>query len=233
MSTLFLIPVPIADDALNTLSPSVVEVVGRLDTFIVERAKTARYWVKAIGAARPLPEMVFVEIGENGASDEAAKTLNDAFKNGRDVGLMSEAGCPGVADPGALIVALAHRIGMRVVPLSGPSSILLGLMASGLSGQKFAFHGYLSPKRPELASTLRRLETVAKQQQQTQIFIETPYRAQMVLEVAAESLQADTRFVVAQDITGIHERIISQTIRDWKKQPLPALAKAPAIFLLG
>ena len=146
--------------------------------------------------------------------------------------MLSEAGCPGVADPGAAIVALAHREGVKVVPLVGPSSILLALMASGMNGQRFAFNGYLPPKRPELAKELRRLENLSRQQEQTQIFIETPYRSQMVLEVALESLQATTIFGVAQDITGEAEFIRSLSIKDWNKSGKKMLEKLPGVFLI-
>lgn len=232
MTTLYLIPVPIAEDSLHTLPEYVLDVVRDLDCFIVERAKTARHFVKSTGPKRPLQEMTFVEIGEQDHR-EAEQTLRDAAAAGRDVGLLSEAGCPGVADPGALIVAQAHRAGLRVKPLVGPSSLLLALMASGMNGQRFAFHGYLSPKRPELAKDLRRLEQLARQYKQTQLFIETPYRSQMVLEVALESLQPDTIFSVAQDITGAQEWIRALPVRAWKKAPPVELAKAPAVFLIN
>jgi 16S rRNA (cytidine1402-2'-O)-methyltransferase len=231
MTTLYLIPVPIAEDALNTIPQAVAEIARNLDCFIVERAKTARHFIKSLEPARPIQEMIFVEISERDHKD-AEKVLRDAIAAGKDVGLMSEAGCPGVADPGAVIVALAHRAGVRVKPLVGPSSLLLALMASGMNGQRFAFHGYLTPKRPELGKELRRLEQLARQHDQTQIFIETPYRSQMVLEVALASLMPETPFGVAQDITGKDEWIRSLPIRDWKKAEKVDLAKAPAVFMI-
>ncbi len=230
---LFLIPTPIAENAWHTISPEVINRVHLLGVFIVERAKTARHFVKDIKHPRPIQELIFTELSDNSDAKAASETFMNALKSGQDIGLLSEAGCPGVADPGAAIVALAHREGVQVVPLTGPSSILLSLMASGLNGQSFAFQGYLSPKRPELARDLRRLEQSVWQQNQTQIFIETPYRSQMVLEVALESLRPDTMFVVAQDITGNQELIKGQTIKQWKKSPLPALQKLPAVFLIG
>jgi 16S rRNA (cytidine1402-2'-O)-methyltransferase len=233
-SSLYLLPTPIADDALHTLPAYLVEKVRGIDVFIVERAKTARHFVKSTQPAKPISELVFVELPDHDPNDKAAEeAFMDAVGRGMDVGMLSEAGCPGVADPGADIVALAHKMGVRVVPMVGPSSILLALMASGLNGQSFAFQGYLSPKRPELARDLRRLEQSVKQHKQTQIFIETPYRAQMVLEVALEALQPDTRFCVAQDLTGSGELVLSLLVRDWKKRPAVALGKSPAVFLLG
>jgi 16S rRNA (cytidine1402-2'-O)-methyltransferase len=230
--TLYLIPTPIAENALHTLPPYVQEVARGLEIFIVERAKTARHFIKNLNPPRPIQEIIFAELTENHNFGEAEKVFLEAIKAGKDVGLLSEAGCPGVADPGAAIVALAHREGVKVVPLVGPSSLLLALMASGMNGQRFAFHGYLSPKRPELARDLRRLEYLSRQHDQTQIFIETPYRSQMVLEVALENLAADTFFGVAQDLTGAGELIRSLPVRDWKKLEKKDLEKLPAVFLV-
>ncbi len=238
---LYLIPVPIAENALHTIPPYVQDIARRLEVFIVERAKTARHFIKSIGPERPLPELVFVEMPQHetdvankrGPADNEAETIFlQAIAAGKDVGLLSEAGCPGVADPGAHIVALAHRKGVKVVPLVGPSSLLLALMASGMNGQKFAFHGYLSAKRPELATDLRRLENQARQQNQTQLFIETPYRSQMVVDVALETLQPTTVFGLAQDLSGAAELVRSLPVRDWKKEK-PVLGKLPCVFMMG
>ena len=229
--TLYLIPVPIAENALHTLPPYVLEIARQLDVFIVERAKTARHFIKSLGPARPIQEMIFTEIGENQSLEEAEKTFREALQAGKNIGLLSEAGCPGVADPGAEIVARAHREGVKVVPLVGPSSLLLALMASGMNGQSFTFHGYLSPKRPELALDLRRLEQASERLHQTQLFIETPYRSQMVLEVALAALQPDTLLGVAQDLTGAAEFVRTLPVRDWKKLE-KQLAKAPAVFVV-
>ncbi len=233
--TLFLIPTPIAGNALHTVPPYAQEIARGLEVFLVERAKTARHFIKSLQPARPIQEMIFEELPEReGAPSDAERVFLEALRAGKDVGLLSEAGCPGVADPGAAIVALAHREGVRVVPLVGPSSLLLALMASGMNGQRFAFHGYLSPKRPELARDLRRLEQLVRQHDQTQLFIETPYRSQLVLEVALETLQPDTVFGVAQDLTGAAERVRSLPVRMWKKQgTVVVLEKAPAVFLVG
>ena len=230
--TLYLIPTPIAENALHTLPAHTIEIVQKIDVFIVERAKTARHFVKSLGLNKPLQEMIFTEIGEHHAPEDAEATFREALAAGKDIGLLSEAGCPGVADPGAVIVALAHREGVKVVPLVGPSSLLLALMASGMNGQSFTFHGYLPAKRPELAKELRRLENLARNHDQTQLFIETPYRAQMVLEVALETLQADTIFGLAQDLTGAAEFNLSLPVSAWKKMKMEPLGKLPAVFLL-
>ncbi len=229
---LYLLPVPIAENALHTLLPYAADIARRLDFFIVERAKTARHFIKSLGPERAISDLTFVELSDNQDFAEAEKCFLQAMQAGKDVGLLSEAGCPGVADPGAVIVALAHRQGIRVVPLVGPSSLLLALMASGMNGQSFTFHGYLSPKRPELARDLRRLEQLAQQHNQTQLFIETPYRSQMVLEVALESLQPGTQFGVAQDLTGAGEFIRSLPVRAWKQLEPRVLEKLPAVFMV-
>lgn len=232
MTTLYLIPTPISENALHTIPPYVQEITRNLDVFITERAKTARHFIKSLEPAKRLQEMIFAELADNQDSNEAEKVFLDAVRAGKDVGLLSEAGCPGVADPGAAIVALAHREGVRVTPLTGPSSLLMALMASGMNGQSFAFHGYLPPKRPELARDLRRLENLSRQNGQTQLFIETPYRSQMVLEVALETLQSGTMFGVAQDLTGAAEFICSLPIRDWNKLKKKELEKLPAVFMV-
>lgn len=232
MTTLYLLPTPVSGNALHTIPPYVQEIARHLEIFIAERPKTARHFIKSLGPAKPLQEMIFAELADNQHAGEAEKVFLDAVRAGKDVGLLSEAGCPGVADPGAAIVAVAHNAGVRVVPLVGPSSLLLALMASGMNGQSFAFHGYLSPKRPELARDLRRLETLARQHNQTQLFIETPYRSRMVLEVALETLQPATQFGVAQDLTGAAEFVRSLPVRDWNKLKKKELENLPAVFMV-
>ena len=232
MSKLYLIPVPIAENALHTLPATTVEIAQQLDIFIVERAKTARHFLKSIGIKTPIQEVTVVEIDEK-EPDITTETLKSALKSGKSVGLLSEAGCPGVADPGAEVVAMAHQLDMRVQPLTGPSSLLLALMASGMNGQRFTFHGYLSPKRPELGRELRVLEQSAAKNKETQLFIETPYRSTMVLEVALEVLQRDTRLGIAQDITGEGEFIRSMPVKQWRSSGIKSLNKAPAVFLIN
>ncbi len=230
---LYLIPTPISEEAFDTLPPVTVAVARRLEVFIVERAKTARHFIKRLGPQCPLSELTFVELERDGSlTSEVTEVFQAAVQQGCDVGLLSEAGCPGVADPGAAVVALAHRMSVPVVPLPGPSSILLALMASGLNGQCFAFHGYLSPKRPELVRQLRQLEQQARQHYQTQIFMETPYRAPWLFEVALTALHADTLLSVAQDLTSPQAFARTLAIRAWSEQK-PALAPKPAVFLIG
>jgi 16S rRNA (cytidine1402-2'-O)-methyltransferase len=150
---------------------------------------------------------------------------------GTDIGLLSEAGCPGVADPGAEVVALAHKKGIEVVPLVGPSSILLALMASGMNGQMFTFHGYLPLKDPERSRALKKLEQLAPRT--TSIFIETPYRNQQMIETVLKTLQPHSRFCIAADLTLETEYVVMKTVGEWRKTKIPDLHKRPAIFLIG
>lgn len=229
---IFLIPTPLGDGALHTIPPYVVEKIHALDTFIVERAKTARHFIKATNPPRPLSTLTIFELPTDAQPFDFQQII-PILQEGRDIGLMSEAGCPAIADPGAAVVAWAHRQGVAVEPMVGPSSILLALMASGMNGQSFQFHGYLSAKRGDLGSDLKRLEDVARRLKQTQIFIETPYRNGQLIETAFSVLQATTRFCIAADLTTTPQYIASKTIAEWRKTALPELHKRAAIFLIG
>lgn len=229
---LFLIPVPLGENAAQTIPNYVTEVIRQLDYFIVERAKTARFFIKAAEHPRPLPELEMVELSEHTKESEYRQFLAPATQ-GRNIGLMSEAGCPGVADPGAVVVELAHRQGIQVVPLVGPSSILLALMGSGMNGQKFSFQGYLSAKKENLGQQLKRLEQLAQKENCTQIFIEAPYRNQQIVEAALKNLAPQTRLCIAVDLTLPTEFIQTRKIEEWKRNPPLDLHKRPAIFLLG
>ncbi len=227
---LYLIPCPLGDDALQTIPSYGVETLHRLTYLGAERAKTTRHFIKATNPPKPISEYQIEELNEHTPIAELENLLLPVLE-GHDLGILSEAGCPGVADPGAKLVEMAHRRGVEVVPLVGPSSILLALMASGMNGQSFAFQGYLSQKA--LAEDLKRLELLAHKHRQTQIFIETPYRNKAVIEQAAKVLQANTRFCIAADLTLSTEFIQTKTIAEWRKKPLPELGKRPAIFLIG
>ena len=227
---LYLIPTTLGDNALQTIPPYVVAEIQRIETYIAERAKTARRFLKAAGIGKPLNTITVHELDKHNPKNYISEYLEAALK-GEDIGLLSEAGCPGVADPGAEVVALAHRKGVEVVPLVGPSSILLALMASGMNGQMFTFHGYLSPKAPERVRALKKLEQAAPRT--TSIFIETPYRNQQMIETALKTLQPRTRFCIAADLTLESEYIVTKIIAEWKKTNIPNLHKRPAIFLIG
>lgn len=229
---IYLIPTPLGEEALQTIPPYVIEIIHSLDTFVVERAKTARHFIKATLPPYPLSSVTVFEIEDNTQVidfQEIAKILT----SGKSIGVMSEAGCPGVADPGAIVVEWAHRQGIEVMPLVGPSSILLALMGSGFNGQSFQFHGYLSAKRGEIGKDLKRLEDIARRTKQTQIFIETPYRNKALIETALANLQPNTKMCIAADLTTLPQYLVTKTIAEWKKTQIPDLHKRPAIFLIG
>ncbi|NUO00781.1 MAG: SAM-dependent methyltransferase [Saprospiraceae bacterium] len=229
---LYLIPVPLGEEGLYSIPAHTAEVLRQLDFFVVERAKTARYWIKKLNPERSLDPLSFQELNEHTKESELQEAMA-VLLNGRNVGLLSEAGCPCVADPGAMMVAWAQREGVVVIPLTGPSAMLMALMASGMNGQRFCFHGYLSPKREPLMKDLKTLEQRAARQQETQIFIETPYRNVMVFETALQALLPDTLLCIAMDITLPGEYIVTKTIRDWTKSGLPDIQKRPAVFLIA
>jgi 16S rRNA (cytidine1402-2'-O)-methyltransferase len=231
---LYLIPTPLVEpfeDNLHTIPAYVIDIIHGLDTFIAERAKTARHFIKATKQPIPQANLTVFELDDKGQFDDY-QVLSDILNMGKSVGVLSEAGCPGVADPGATVVAWAHRQNIEVVPLVGPSSILLALMASGMNGQSFTFHGYVSAKREDLGKDLKKLEETAKRLQQTQIFIETPYRNGQMIETAFKVLQPNTRFGIAADLTGSPQYIAVKTIAEWKKTKLPELHKHPVVFLI-
>lgn len=229
--TLFLIPCPIVEGKVETIPPQTIDILHRLKSFIAERAKTARHFIKATNPPYALQELEIVEINKR-TSDAEKQSYLKTLEAGQDVGLLSEAGCPGVADPGAYIVRMAHEKGIKVVPLTGPSSILLALMASGMNGQSFCFHGYLPVKKPQLGSGLKKLENLSKTHNQTQLFIEAPYRNMQLMETALQSLSQNTRFGVAANLTDEEQVIKIQQVKDWDKNRLPELHKIPAVFLI-
>lgn len=230
---LYLIPAPLGPESVETIPAYVVDIIHRLEVFIAERAKTARHFIKKTGPVRPFSDLTFLELNKRTPVAEMNTFLDAARLSGKDIGLLSEAGCPGVADPGAAIVSLAHELGIEVVPLVGPSAILLVLMASGLNGQHFCFQGYLPPKKHDLAKQLRRLEQESARTGATQIFIETPYRNHQVLEQAFQVLHDGTRFCIGLDLTNPNAFVQTQSIAQWKKKDLPEVHKRPAIFCLS
>jgi len=230
--TLYLIPVPLGPSApQDSLHPDVLATVRPLRHFIVEQAKSARAFLKAAGTDLPLQELQLEELNEHSRPD-AIEHLLAPLRAGHDVGLLSEAGCPAVADPGADLVALAQRENIRVVPLIGPSSLLLALMASGLNGQRFAFQGYLPAKDVDRSKTLRELEAESRKRRQTQLFIETPYRNRAMFDAILQACQGTTRLCVATDLTLPGEFIRTLTVAQWKKQTPPEIERRPTVFLL-
>lgn len=230
--TLFLIPVPLGPGApQDSLHPAVLASVRPLTHFVVEQAKTARAFLKAAGTDTPLQALQIEELNEHTRAD-ALQHLLAPLLAGHDVGLLSEAGCPAVADPGADLVALAQQAGVRVVPLIGPSSLLLALMASGLNGQRFAFQGYLPAKEVDRSKALRDLESESRKRRQTQLFIETPYRNQAIFAAILQHCQPATRLCVATDLTLAGESIRTLSVGQWKKMPPPDIERRPTVFLL-
>lgn len=214
--TLYLIPVPLGPVAPETcLPPDTLAVARRLDHFVVERAKTARAHLKAMGHPLPLQSIAMQELNEHTPASAIADLLAPLVA-GHDLGLLSEAGCPAVADPGANLVRAAHAAGIAVVPLVGPSSILLALMASGLGGQRFAFHGYLPAKEPERSRSIQALEKAARRDQATQLFIETPYRAAALLDALAATLSPAMLVSVGADLGLPGQFIRTQRAQDWR-----------------
>lgn len=229
---LYLIPTPLgAPDTPCLLPHEQVQITGLTD-FVVEAEKTARAHLKHLGVTTPIRELNLQTLNEH----TDLKTLPELLKplqEGRSMGILSEAGCPAVADPGANLVALAHRHGYEVRPLVGPSSLLLALMASGANGQNFAFKGYLPSEKSERIAALKSLEQRSRQQNETQLFIETPYRNDALLADALETLYPETRLCTATDLTLPSQEIISQTVAAWRKsKTLPNLKKRPTIFVL-
>ena len=232
LGTLYFIPVTLGDDNFHkVLPPEVVAIAQKLDTFIVENEKTARHFLSTIKTAKPVRELTLLTLNEH-TEDKQIPALLAPLLAGIDVGLMSEAGCPGIADPGAKLAALAHPKGIKVAPLVGPSSILLSLMASGLNGQRFTFLGYIPQDKAARINRLKEIEKQSAKNNETQIFIETPYRNNAILQDIISACNSDVLLCIAYDLTGTKESIRTQPISYWKKH-LPALEKIPAIFLLG
>jgi 16S rRNA (cytidine1402-2'-O)-methyltransferase len=230
--TLYLIPVPLGGNPPALVLPApVIETALRLDCYVAEDPKSARAFLKAAGLKRPLREIGIREIKAAATNDEIESLLSPLLA-GRDVGLVSEAGCPGVADPGATLVRAAHGRRIRVVPLVGPSSVLLALMASGLNGQSFAFCGYLPIREVDRAQRVRELEDISRRSGQTQIFIETPFRNQQLFATLVRICRPETHLAVACELTLDGEWVATRTVQGWRLEDTPDLDRRPTVFLL-
>jgi 16S rRNA (cytidine1402-2'-O)-methyltransferase len=224
---LYAIPTPLGGAPQDALPAPALDIVRSLTDFAVENAKSARAFLSKVGMPVPIRDVQMEEIG----APTASSSLLQPLREGRPMGLLSEAGCPAIADPGAALVEAAHREGFRVVPLVGPSSIVLALMASGLEGQRFAFCGYL-PREDSLRSRkITELERRSRRERETEIFIETPYRSDALLSALLESCDQETKLCVAADLTLPSETIASRSIRDWRAAKAQ-LGRRPAVFLL-
>ncbi|MEE9330746.1 MAG: SAM-dependent methyltransferase [Methylophilaceae bacterium] len=230
--TLYFIPVTLGADNISQVLPAdVVSIAQQLDEFIVENQKVARHFLGAIKHKIPIREITLNTLNKHTSDKDVAKLL-DSLLSGKDVGLMSDAGCPGIADPGAKVAALAHKKGVRIIPLVGPSSILLSLMASGLNGQRFTFLGYLAADKATRVKELKMIEHRSRPQKETQIFIETPFRNQHMLEDILNNCDSETALCVACNISLPDEYIVTKRVRAWKQAKLPDLHKKPTVFLL-
>lgn len=230
--TLYLVPVPLGpeEDPLRVLPPATVDATVGLDCFVAEHARSARAVLARLPMRRPLQEIAIVELNRNTPEDRLPALLEPLLA-GRDVGLLSEAGCPAVADPGAALVALAHRRAIRVVPLVGPSSLLLALMASGMNGQAFSFAGYVPVDPAERAERLRELERRSASTGETVLMIETPYRTQALFDAMLAALAPTTRIGVAARLTMPGETTQSRTVSEWRALS-PALERTPTVLSL-
>ena len=230
-SRLFLIPSPLSEkDPAEVIPSSVLELLHHIDRYVVEEERTVRRYLSRAGLKGHIDELSFTVLNEHSSPEDVEKMLS-LFEDGKDVGLISEAGLPAVADPGASLVALCHRHDIEVCPLVGPSSLMLALMASGLNGQSFAFCGYIPAKTDQRRSRLRAIEKMSVQLNQTQILIETPYRNDALFADILSVCSPSTRVCVAADITTENEYIMTRKVAQWKKTGL-VIGKRPCVFLI-
>jgi 16S rRNA (cytidine1402-2'-O)-methyltransferase len=225
-STVYLIPSSLQETSAVTIPAYVLDAVKQCQVFFVENERSARRFLKLLWKEMVIDQYTWVVIGEDTLSQ-----FNSFLREGKNIGVISEAGCPGIADPGQALAAAAHRSGATVKPLVGPSSIILALMASGMNGQQFRFVGYLPIEAAQRIKAIKELETVSSKEKCTQVFIETPYRNNQLLDALVKTCKPSTRLCVAADLTAATEYIHTKTIGDWKKI-LPDLHKRPAIFCL-
>ena len=229
---LWLLPVALGDTPWENYLPATArEAACRLTHFVAENAKTARAELTRLGHPLPLRELAIEQLPDTLTPADIERLLAP-LAAGHDLGLMSEAGCPAVADPGALLVRRAHELGITVKPLIGPSSLLLALMGSGLEGQRFAFHGYLPAREPERGRCIVALEDESARNRQTQIFIETPYRNSALFKALLANCRPKTRLCLATDLSLPGERIATRRMSDWQRSAAPDLDRRPTVFLL-
>lgn len=230
---LYLIPVTLGSTEIDQVLPSYNhDIIMGIRHFIVENIRSARRFLRQVDREFPIDDSQFYEMGKH-ADDRLFCQYLQALRNGKPMGVISEAGCPAVADPGADVVAIAQRQNLKVIPLVGPSSMIMAVMGSGLNGQSFAFNGYLPVDPQDRAKKLKTLETRAWNEHQTQLFIETPYRNLKMFQALLQNLRPQTRLCIAAGITTSDEYIHTHTIAEWKKITLPDLSKVPAIFLIN
>ena len=231
MKTIYLIPTLLAPDTQSSVLPSAIaERVNNLNVFFVENLKSARRFISSLKLGKTIDEITFYELTKDSNYDAVFELVNALDE---DAGILSEAGCPGIADPGALAVEIAHQLSIKVVPMVGPSSILLALMASGFNGQSFAFHGYLPIDRKERVKRLKELERLSHTTGQTQLFMETPYRNRQMLDSIVNHCNPNTKLTISADLTSDNAISKTQRVELWKKEKGIDLHKKPAIFGFG
>lgn len=228
--TLYLIPTILSPNTAGTIPDQVKEVIRSTEYFLVENERTARRYISHLKLGITI-EQLHLAVLDKATPDEKINLLLAPLAQGKDVGIISESGCPGVADPGSRAVAVAHSKNYPVVPLSGPSSILLALMGSGFNGQKFCFHGYLPIDKKKLDQQLKKLEKESRERDQTQLFIETPYRNNQLLAAIIKVCNPHTMLSIARDVTGQQEMVKTKSIKDWAAEK-PELHKIPTVFAL-
>lgn len=229
--SLYLIPVTLGDTPVDSVLPAAnADIVSRLKYFVVENVRSARRFLKKCNPGTDIDSLTFFELNTHTRKEEISGFLQP-MDDGHDMGVISEAGCPAIADPGADVAAMAQRKGFRVVPLVGPSSILMALMASGFNGQSFAFHGYLPIEQPERIRKIKQLELRAYDENQSQIFIETPYRNQKLAEDILQHCRGVSQLCLAMNITCADEYIVARSVQAWKNK-LPEMHKKPCVFIL-
>ena len=228
---IYLIPTTLGNSEISSVIPKNIEnIIEDLNFFIVENIRTARRYIRKVSKTKVIDDITFFELNKHTKANELSSFLQPAME-GNNIGIISEAGNPGIADPGADIVSIAHRKGLQVVPLVGPSSILLALISSGLNGQNFAFNGYLPVKQNERIKKIQFLENRSKSENQSQIFMETPYRNMKMIDDILSSCKKNTLLCIATDVTLEGEFIKTKTIAEWKKNK-PEINKRPSIFIL-
>ena len=231
MKTLYLIPTLLAPDTQSSVLPAAIsEKVSELNIFFVENLKSARRFISSLKLGKTIDEITFYELTKDSNYDAVFELINELEE---DAGILSEAGCPGIADPGALAVEIAHQLSIKVVPMVGPSSILLALMASGFNGQSFAFHGYLPIDRKERVKRLKELERLSHTTGQTQLFMETPYRNRQMLDSIVNHCNPNTKLTISADLTAENALSKTQRVELWKREKTIDLHKRPAIFGFG
>lgn len=232
-SALYLIPVTLGETEISKVLPDYNhDIIVNIKDFVVENIRSARRFLKKVEKSIDIDELTFYELNRHTDRKIIGQYL-DALKNGKPMGIISEAGCPAIADPGADLVAIAQERGYKVVPLVGPSSILMSVMGSGFNGQSFAFNGYLPVEVPQRIKALKKLENKVWNEDQTQLFIETPYRNAKMIETILNNLKPNTKVCIAAGITCQEEYIKTKTVAQWKKEKIPELGKIPAIFVIG